>query len=104
MSKAREIAEEIFTELLKCSHDERNNLYEFQAVPIIASHIEGLEARVKELSDLYYELIMVVEMIYPGESRHQTALRYIKSVVEKQHQAGSAKCDAPNQGGGGMKS
>lgn len=30
-------------------------------------------------SRLYYELIMNVGNAYPGETRHQTALRYIKN-------------------------
>ena len=32
----------------------------------------------KRISDLYYELIFAVGNKYPGESRHETALRYIQ--------------------------
>ena len=31
----------------------------------------------------YFELIMAVENKYPGESRHQTALRYIKEAESR---------------------
>uniref|UniRef100_A0A6H1ZG30 Uncharacterized protein n=1 Tax=viral metagenome TaxID=1070528 RepID=A0A6H1ZG30_9ZZZZ len=33
--------------------------------------------------DKYMELIMAVENKYPGESRHQTALRYIKEAESR---------------------
>jgi hypothetical protein len=32
----------------------------------------------KDFSKLYYELLYAVESIWPGETRHQTALRYIR--------------------------
>lgn len=32
----------------------------------------------KDYRTLYYELIMAVARKYPGETRHQTALRYIQ--------------------------
>jgi hypothetical protein len=31
-----------------------------------------------ELSEQYHELIMAVERKFPGESRHETAVRYIR--------------------------
>jgi hypothetical protein len=35
-----------------------------------------------ELSEKYHELLMAVERKFPGESRHQTALRYIRRAEE----------------------
>ena len=32
----------------------------------------------RDVKEKYYELIMAVATKYPGESRHETALRYIK--------------------------
>lgn len=32
----------------------------------------------KKIDDYYYELIMAVETKYPNETRHETALKYIK--------------------------
>ena len=37
------------------------------------------EQEIKEIKDKYYELIMAVGNKYDGETRHQTALRYIKT-------------------------
>lgn len=37
----------------------------------------------RELSDNYYELIMAVATVFPGETRHQTALRYIQEAEHR---------------------
>ena len=39
----------------------------------------------------YYELIYAVGTKHPGETRHQTALRYIKEAETKSTQAAQAK-------------
>ena len=39
----------------------------------------------------YYDLIYAVHTKYPGETRHQTALRYIKEAEAKSNQAATAK-------------
>jgi hypothetical protein len=39
--------------------------------------------------DEYFELIMAVETKYPGETRHQTALRYI---AEAEHRIDGCAC------------
>jgi seryl-tRNA synthetase len=39
---------------------------------------DELRIRVKELGEKYNELIMAVERKWPNESRHETALKYIK--------------------------
>lgn len=38
-----------------------------------------LEAKVRRMEDQYHELIFAVSNKYPGETRHQTALRYIRN-------------------------
>src|SRR6056297_1021793 len=40
----------------------------------------------------YYELIMAVENKYPGENRHQTALRLIKEAQCSYNQSNQADC------------
>jgi hypothetical protein len=42
------------------------------------SRIHQLEAELARKDKLYSELIMAVGRKYPGETRHQTALRYIR--------------------------
>ena len=45
------------------------------------------------ISQLYNELLMAVAQKFPGESRHETALRYIRS-VERNSNCGVAKQQA----------
>jgi len=40
--------------------------------------IENMESEKARLSALYHELLLSVESAHEGESRHQTALRYIR--------------------------
>ncbi len=47
----------------------------------------------------YHELIMAVASKYPGESRHQTALRYIMQ-AEQSRSTGSAQKTSIEQEGG----
>ena len=44
--------------------------------------LRRLEAENKELKDKYYELLYAVEQKFPGETRHETALRYIRQREE----------------------
>jgi hypothetical protein len=44
--------------------------------------VEPARMTYAELSEKYHELIMAVERKFPGESRHQTALRYIRRMEE----------------------
>jgi hypothetical protein len=46
----------------------------------------------------YHELIMAVSMVHPGETRHQTALRYIVKAEQPGDNAGTAQA---NQSVGG---
>lgn len=41
--------------------------------------LKPLKIRIKKVEELYNELIMAVETKHEGETRHQTALRYIKA-------------------------
>lgn len=49
------------------------------------------QARVKELDTLYHELIMAVGQKFMGESRHETALRYIKEAEEPPFETASTE-------------
>ena len=55
-----------------------------ERVEKLKTHGEGLDKRINvmetsiDIKDKYNELIMAVGNKYPGESRHETALRYIK--------------------------
>jgi hypothetical protein len=42
----------------------------------------------EDLSDLYYELILNVSSCYENETRHQTALRYIKQMERVAYENG----------------
>lgn len=48
---------------------------------------------------LYNELIMAVAKKYPGESRHQTALRYIQNAERSSGQSNTSKVEADGEGG-----
>lgn len=43
-----------------------------------SERIEADAREIERLSALYYELLFAVCKKYPGETRHQTALRYIR--------------------------
>ena len=42
----------------------------------------------EKLSELYYELILNVSSCYENETRHQTALRYIKQMERAAYESG----------------
>ena len=50
--------------------------------------VEGLAAEIHILKSDYFELIYAVASKYPGETRHQTALRYIMEAGRGSNQAG----------------
>jgi hypothetical protein len=43
------------------------------------TRLQNLLRAYKDLSDKYYELLGAVDNKYPDETRHETALRYIRS-------------------------
>ena len=43
----------------------------------------------RDVSELYHELLYAVERCFPGESRHETALRYIRETERRVGEAGS---------------
>ena len=45
----------------------------------LEKEVADLRAKLDEVERKYHELIMAVGTKWPGESRHETALRYIKS-------------------------
>jgi hypothetical protein len=54
----------------------------------------------EEIKKNYNELIMAVSHKYPGESRHETALRYIRSFESYSEEAARAKTEEPAAGQG----
>ena len=67
--------------------EQRNCMYEAPHIAEWAlAEIERLMFREKELDTLLYE----VQRKFPGETRFQTALRYIKEVETQPSQAASA--------------
>lgn len=55
----------------------------------------------RDVSELYHELLYAVARKFPGESRHETALRYIRDTEERVCEAGS--CKQNDQANEGMK-
>ena len=51
-------------------------------IPLYAAPV-----RTKDLTDDYYELIYAVGSKFPNESRHETALRYIRQAEQGDNQA-----------------
>ncbi len=49
------------------------------------------------VSEKYYELIFWVGKIYPGESRHETALRYIKEAEKMSLESEKQNIEADNE-------
>lgn len=56
--------------------------------------IDRLQKELSALKEMYHELIMVVGNKYPGETRHQTALRYIRQAEQPVN--GPAKASREN--------
>lgn len=62
----------------------------------VESRIEQLERELAEAKRNYMDLIMSVGKAYPNETRHETALRYIR---ECETPSTDAKCSAMKEGG-----
>lgn len=62
--------------------------------PPIASN-PAAEAKHKLLEERYNELIFAVARKFPGESRHETALRYIREAEAPQSRTATQKADLP---------
>ena len=45
----------------------------------------------RKIDKAYSELLMAVENKYPGETRHETALRYIKDAESSKNEGASVK-------------
>lgn len=52
----------------------------------------------KGAGEKYHELLYAVATKYPGETRHETALRYIRDTEERVSQSGSCKQNAEAHG------
>ena len=55
-------------------------------------HINSGYRAGKNIVTLYYELLMAVSTKYPDETRHQTALRYIKECENRATNKEGARC------------
>ena len=53
--------------------------------------LDEVGAQIKELQAKYYELLYGVMSKFPNETRHETALRYIRNA--ETHDNGPAKCE-----------
>lgn len=53
--------------------------------------VSGDVPDLKDYKTLYHELLYAVGNHYPGESRHETALRYIRRAEERSGQAASVR-------------
>lgn len=56
----------------------------------IKQAIKTREREISEESNKYHELIMAVAKKYPGETRHQTAIRYIQERENQQNEPSEA--------------
>jgi hypothetical protein len=54
----------------------------FDSAAVMATENAGLRRDLKRVEDSYTELLMAVVRSFPNETRHQTALRYIKEAEE----------------------
>ena len=54
----------------------------FPDLPDCQDPFTGWIQRAKEVAELYHEPLYAVARKFPGESRHETALRYIRSAEE----------------------
>jgi hypothetical protein len=52
--------------------------FEMKRIAELEQQLTEREKQIAAKDALYHELLMAVESKWPGESRHQTALRYIK--------------------------
>jgi hypothetical protein len=50
----------------------------------------------RDVSELYHELLYAVERCFPGESRHETALRYIRETERRVSEVGSCMQNKPD--------
>ena len=48
-------------------------------------------SKYEDLSELYHELILNVSSCFDNETRHQTALRYIKQMEKMNHDCGESQ-------------
>ena len=63
---------------------------------VLAGHMSDLERELAEAKRNYMELIMAVGNVCPNETRHQTALRYIKE--REAPSTDQSKCSAMKEG------
>lgn len=62
-----------------------------EAYPAPAGSASLVAQPPRDVSELYHDLLYAVARKFPGESRHETALRYIRDTEERVGEAGSCK-------------
>lgn len=62
-----------------------------EAYPAPAGSASLVKQPPRDVSELYHELLYAVAHKFPGESRHETALRYIRDTEERASATGSCK-------------
>jgi len=67
-------------------------------IQAIGEEGKNLERQLAEVSERYNELLYAVAQKFPGESRHETALRYIREAERHDGEAGSCKQNAEGHG------
>lgn len=71
--------------------------YQFAAKSIISMCQEQQAEEIQSLKSKYHELLYQVAKKFPDESRHETALRYIRQA--ENHDNGPEKVDQPKDTG-----
>ena len=91
LSDAESLIKKIIEEIKK-EEKEKNRYHkeELHNRDLMIDAMNGTLAEQKEMSNKYHELIFAVQNKHPNETRHETALRYIKQ-AELSHGTGEAK-------------
>lgn len=63
------------------------------------NELSTTKTTLRDVLELYHELLYAVARKFPGESRHETALRYIRDTEERVCEAGSCKQNSSLSGG-----
>lgn len=82
--------QDILALIERLRHPDWNQSEQDEALIALAAQ----QAEIARLQSQYHELIMAVGMKWPGESRHETALKYIRRAEQPVAGEGTAKQSA----------
>jgi len=74
-----------------------DNLFQQEEINKLIYQVSDLKQSLQEAKDKYSELIMAVENTFEGETRHETALRYIKTIESSSKTTHQPKTNSPNE-------